>query len=199
MKSSDKQKRSMAMETRVTGPVSTKEFVAVMWLEAIQNIPLIVGGIGGAWFWGRNWLAVAALIVVGSILSALSMIPTEGKIFEGHRESARAIVANIFTFSILIAVFLAYLHAGWSSWRTDVVAGLIAGAALGAAQDVAAGERIGVVRLLALGVSCLVSLIIIRYAIGAWSPLVSIVVVTVWFTLAMGGYKLWRRRVPPPR
>jgi hypothetical protein len=183
------------MQTRVT----LKEFFAVMYWEAIQNIPLIVGAIGGFWFWDRNWLAAAACIVGGSILSALSMIPTEGKIFEGHRESLRAIVANIFTFSILLAVFVAYLHADWSSWRTDIVAGLIAGAALGVTQDLAAQERIGVVRLFALGVSCLVSLMIIRFAVGTWSPWVSIVVVTVWFTLAMGGYKLWRRRVPPPQ
>jgi len=187
------------METPVTEPVRIKEFLAVMYWEAIQNIPLIVGGIGGIWFWDRNWLAAAACIVGGSLLSALSMIPTEGKIFEGHRESLRAIVVNISVFSILIALFVAYLHADWSSWRTDIVAGLIAGAALGTAQDIAAQERIGVVRLFALGVSCLVSLIIIRFAVDTWSPWVSILVVTVWFTLAMGGYKLWRRRVPPPQ
>jgi hypothetical protein len=26
-----------------------------------------------------------------------------------------------------------------------------------------------------------------------WPPLVGIVVVTVWFTLVMGAYKLWRK------
>jgi uncharacterized membrane protein (UPF0136 family) len=182
------------MQTRVT----TKEFLAVMYLEAVQNIPLIAGFLAGAWFWHRNALLAAACILVGSILSALSMIPTEGKIFEGHRESVAAIMANIVTFSLLMVVFIAYLEANWSSWWTDIVAGLVAGVALGTAQDLAAKERIGLIRVLALGVSCLVSFLIIRWAVETWAPLVSFVVVTLWFTLAMGGYKLWRRRYPPP-
>jgi hypothetical protein len=118
------------MQTRVT----TKEFLAVMYLEAVQNIPLIAGFLAGAWFWHRNALLAAACILVGSILSALSMIPTEGKIFEGHRESVAAIMANIVTFSLLMVVFIAYLEANWSSWWTDIVAGLVAGVALGTAR-----------------------------------------------------------------
>jgi hypothetical protein len=179
--------------------LSAKEFGAVMFLEAVQNIPLIGGFVAAYSFWQRSWLLVAVSILAGSILSALSMIPTEGRIFGGHRESARAIVANVAIFSVLMFAFTAYMQANWSSYWTDLVGGLIAGAALGMGQDLAARERIGVVRILALGISCLVSLLVIRFAVTAWPPLVSFAVVTVWFTLAMGGYKLWRRRVPPPK
>ena len=105
--------------------ITAKEVFAVMCCEAIQNIPLIAGGIGAFWFWHRNWLTAASCVVSGSVLSALSMIPTESRIFEGHRESLRAIVANIFTFCVLMIVFVAYLHAGWSSWWTDIIAGLM--------------------------------------------------------------------------
>jgi hypothetical protein len=178
------------MQTRVT----TKEFFAVMWWEVIQNIPLLAGLIGGLWFWQRNWLATTAFIMGGSLLSALSMIPTEHRIFEGHRESTRAIVANVLTFSVLMFVTIAYLKASWSSWQTDIIAGLIAGAALGTVQGLAGKGRVVVVRVLSLGVSCLVSLIVVRLTVNTWSPLVSFVIVTVWFTLAMGIYKLWRRR-----
>jgi hypothetical protein len=177
--------------------VPVKEGFVVMFLETIQNIPLVAGFLAGAWFWRQNTLLVGVCVLGGSVLSALSMIPTESKIFEGHRESASAIVANIVTFSVLMVVFIAYLNAGWSSWWTDIVAGLVAGAVLGTAQDLAAKERIGLIRILILGVSCLVSFLIIRSAIKTWSPLVSFMIVTVWFTLTMGGYKLWRRWYPP--
>jgi hypothetical protein len=109
----------------------------------------------------------------------------------------RAIVGNVLIFSVLMGLYAAYLKASWSSWWTDVIAGLVAGAALGAGQDLAAKERsIGVVRVFALGISCLVTLLIFRFSIEAWPPLISFLVVTVWFTLAMGGYKLWRKRHP---
>jgi hypothetical protein len=177
--------------------LTAREFLLVMWWEAVQNIPLIAGVVAAYWFWEQSWLITAACIVTGSVLSALSMIPTEGRIFEGHRESVGAIIGNICTFSVLMTVYEVYLKAPWSSWWTDIIAGIVAGAALGMAQDLAAKEkRIGVVRILALGISCLVSLLIIRFAIETWPALVSFAVVTTWFTLAMGGYKLWRKRHP---
>lgn len=185
----------MATQTRI----SASEFFWVMFLEAIQNIPLIGGFVAAFSFWRRGLLVAIACIIAGSVLSALSMIPTERRIFEGHRESMRAIIANAAVFSVLMFVSIAYMQAGWSNWWTDIIGGLVVGAALGTAQDVAARERVGVARNVALGMSCLVSLLVLRFAVETWPPLVSFAVVTVWFTLAMGGYKLWRRRVPPPK
>lgn len=179
--------------------LNLKEVGVVMFLEAVQNIPLIGGFVAAYSFWQQSWLFVAVSILTGSILSTLSMIPTEGRIFSGHRESARAIITNMVIFSVLMFAFTAYMQASWSSYWTDLIGGLIAGAALGMGQDLAAKEHIGVVRILALGISCLVSLLVIRLAITACPPLVSFATVTAWFTLAMGGYKLWRRRVPPPK
>jgi hypothetical protein len=164
-----------------------------MFLEAVQNFPLIAGFMGGLSLWNRSlWLAFTCM-VAGSVLSALSMIPTEKRIFEGHRESARAVITNVGVFSILMFGFGAYVRAGWSNWHTDVVGGLIAGAMLGAAQDLAAGEPVGFARMSALGLSCAISLLVIRWVLQMWPPLVGIVVVTVWFTLVMGAYKLWRK------
>ncbi len=182
----------MTTQTKVTA----KEFLVVMFLEAIQNVPLVAGMFGGIWLWDQNLAAAVVSMVAGSVLSALSMIPTEGRIFEGHHESARAILGNIATFSILMFVFTAYIKASWSSYWTDIVGGLVAATALGTAQDLAAGERIGIARILALGLSCIVSLLIIRFTSQAWSPLAGAAIVTAWFTLAMGIYKLWRKRHP---
>jgi hypothetical protein len=177
--------------------LTAREFLLVIWWEAIQNIPLIAGVIAAYWFWGQSVLLTALCIITGSVLSALSMIPTEGRIFEGHRESVRAIMGNVLIFSVLMTLYTAYLRASWSSWWTDITAGLVAGAALGAGQDLVAKEKsIGVVRVFALGMSCLVTMLVFRFSIEAWPPLVSFLVVTVWFTLAMGGYKLWRKRHP---
>lgn len=179
--------------------LTIKEFGSVMFLEAVQNVPLIGGFVAAYAFWLRSGWLVAVSILAGSVLSALSMFPTEGRIFSGHRESTRAFVANVAIFSLLMLAFTAYMRAHWSNYWTDLVGGLVAGAALGTGQDMAARERIGVVRILALGVSCMVSLLVVRFTITTWHPLVCFVIVTLWFTLAMGGYKLWRRRVPPPK
>jgi hypothetical protein len=153
---------------------------------------------GGLSLWNKSlWLSVTCM-VAGSVLSALSMVPTERRIFEGHRESARAVIANVGVFSVLMFGFGAYVRAGWSNWRTDAVGGLVAGAMLGAAQDLAAGEPVGFARVLALGLSCVVSLLVIRWVLQVWPLLVGILAVTIWFTLMMGAYKLWRKACGSP-
>lgn len=174
--------------------VREREILVVMALGATQNTPLIAGFIVGFSFWQENLLIAVASMLVGSLLSALSMIPTESRIFEGHQESEPAVLANIVTFTSLMLLAAFYIHADWSNWRTDLVGGFIISAILGTAQDLIAKEPVSVTRILALGISSVVSLLIIRLALESWSPLVSVILVTTWFTLVMGVYKLWRKR-----
>lgn len=127
-------------------------------------------------------------MVVSSVTASLVIRATEPKIFTGNREAVQAVIANVVIFPVLMLVFVAYLAAGWSSWWTDSAAGLSAAIVLAAAQDPATKKRFNIVRSLALGLSCSVSLILIRLLIRT-PALISIIIVTVWFTLVMGIYK----------
>ena len=167
-------------------------FLVLLFWEVLQNFPLIAGFIVSFQFWQQGKLAIAiACMVISSVVASLVIRVTEPKIFAGNRESVRAVIANVVIFSVLIFVFVAYLAASWSSWWTDVAAGLVAAIALVAVQDPAPKKRFNIVRSLALGLSCSVSLILIRLSIET-SALISIVAVTVWFTLVMGAYKQLR-------
>jgi hypothetical protein len=129
-------------------------------------------------------------MVVSSVVAALVISATEGRIFAGHQESIRATVANVAVFSVLMAVSAVYLSAAWSGWWTDVAGGLVGGLVLAMVQDRAADERFGVARSLALGLSCGGSMIVIRIVGGVWAA----VIVTLWFTCVMGTYKqLWQK------
>lgn len=168
------------------------KFFWLLFWELAQNLPLVAGFIVAFQFWqGGEWVPAIVCMVTGSVAAALIIRATEPKIFEGHRESVPAVIANILTFPVLMLVLAAYLSAGWSSWWTDVAGGLILAIVLAVVQDRAARERFGIVRSLALGLSCSVSVIFIRLLLEA-SSLISIVVVAVWFTLVMGAYKQWR-------
>lgn len=167
----------------------------LLWLfiwEAAQNIPLVIGFIVGFQFWQQGqWLAAVACMLVGGVAAALIIWITEPKIFEGHHESMQVVIANSLTFPALMLLLVVYLSTGWSSWLTDIASGLILAVILAAAQEVAAGERFGVVRCLALGLSCSISVILIRLLLET-STLTAILVVTLWFTLVMGVYKQLR-------
>jgi len=165
----------------------TKEVLALMWWELVQNVPLIFGFVLAFSLWEENLLVALACMVVSSLIAAVAIAATEGKIFPGHHETWRAFIANWTTFSVLMALFAAYLSANWSSVWTDLVGGLLAGMALALMQDRAAREDFGWVRSLALGLSCAGSAIVIRLIGGVWAA----IIVVTWFTLVMGAYKQW--------
>lgn len=163
------------------------EFLILLWWELVQNVSLIFGFVGGLALLEQNPPAAVLCIVASSVVAALLIAATEGKIFLGHRESLGAIIANVAVFSVGMLIVAAYLSASWSSWLTDIIGGVVAGITLAVVQDWAAQERFGVVRSLSLGLSCSISMIFIRLVGGMWAA----VIVVVWFTLVMGAYKQW--------
>ncbi len=166
------------------------EVLSVMWWELVQNVPLVFGFVLAFSFWQRNLLAALGCMIVSSIIAALFIAATEGKIFEGHRDTIRAVIANAIIFSLLMVVTALYLSAGWSSWATDIACGFVVTLVLAVVQDWAAEDRFGFVRSLYLGVSGAVSLIVIRLVGGIWGAVIAV----VWFTLVMGAYKQWWRK-----
>ncbi|HSJ55064.1 MAG TPA: hypothetical protein VLC52_15085 [Anaerolineae bacterium] len=165
----------------------------MLW-ELAQNVPLIAGFLVSFRFWEQGqWPAALGCMLLGSALAALVIAITEPLIFPGHKETPRAMAGNVVAFSGLMVAGSLYLSAGWSSWWTDLVAGLAVAVALALAQEAAARERFGLVRSLWLGASCSVSLLLIRFLQGG-SVLVQFLAVVAWFTLVMGVYKEIRIR-----
>ncbi len=168
------------------------KFLSLLFWEFLQNLPLIAGFIAAFQLWQQGRLAIAIVcMVASSSAGALVIRVTESKIFAGNRESVRGSITNIVIFTVLMLALAAYLAAGWSSWWTDIAAGLIGAIVLAAVQGRVPQERLNVFRGLTLGLSGSVSLILVRSLIKT-SALTSIVAATAWFTLVMGAYKQLR-------
>lgn len=180
------------------GRRALRKFLWLMFLELVQNVPLVVGFILAFRFWQKEmWVPAVVSMIAGGIVAALVIWVTEPMIFEGHRETLHQVIGNSLTFPVLTIVMILYLSARWTRWWTDIVGGLIIALALAVAQEWAAKERFGFVRSLWLGLSCSMSLIFIRLLLPI-SALLTIVVVSVWFTLVMGLYKHWRLQAAVP-
>jgi len=165
----------------------------MLW-ELAQNVPLIAGFLVSFHFWKQGqWSAALGCMLLGSALASLVIAITEPLIFPGHKETVRAMAGNVVAFSGLMVAGSLYLSAGWSSWWTDLVAGLAVAVALALAQEAAARERFGFTRSLWLGASCSVSLLLIRFLKDAPLP-TQFLAVVAWFTLVMGVYKEIRIR-----
>jgi hypothetical protein len=166
------------------GPV--KFLKAIFW-EFVQNLPLIAGFIVALALWQQSkWGAAVACMVAGSVIGSLVIRLTESKIVESHREPLRVTIANIAVMAVLTFVLVAYLSVHWSSWKTDLLFGAVAGLGVAVAQDLAAGEPIGIRHCVALGFSGLVVLIGIRVLAATLPILASILIVTTVATLIIG-------------
>jgi hypothetical protein len=166
-----------------------RRFWWLMFLELVQNVPLLAGFIIAFQFWQRKeWALALACMAAGSVIAALVIWLTEPQIFEGHRETMRAVIGNVLTFFVLMIVLAFYLSASWSSWWTDIIVGVLLAVALAVAQEFAAKEQFGVVRAIWLAVSGAGTLLLLRLFLDR-SLWVSILVVSIWFTLVMGLYK----------
>jgi hypothetical protein len=160
-----------------------------MFLELVQNVPLLAGFVIALQFWRQGeWLIALVFMAAGSVIAALVIWLTEPQIFEGHRESPQVVVGNMLTFFVLMVVLAFYLSASWSSWWTDILVGVALAIALAVVQELAAGERFGVVRAIWLGVSGAGTLLLFRLFLGQ-SVWIGILTVCIWFTLVMGLYK----------
>lgn len=160
-----------------------------MVYEAAQNLPLIGGCLLGIQLWqDGQWLLALISMAIGSLLAALVIWITEPLIFRGHRETGRQVAGNVVTFLVLMFVCTLYFTARWSSGWTDLVAGLLLAVGLAIGQETAARERFGYIRAIWLGVSCIGSLLAMRWSMirSLW---IGFVIVNLWFTIVMGLYK----------
>lgn len=170
----------------------------LLW-EYLQNLPLAAGFFLGLDLWqaGRPWLAVACALG-GSAAGALVIWATESRIVAGHREPLRVLLANVAVLATLMGVFMVYLSASWSRWQTDLVFGMLGGAALGLAQDLAAGSRVGWGHVLAFALSLPLGLVLVRVLAAGLPVWANAVLVTAVITVVIGvvDYGLFREGGP---
>jgi uncharacterized membrane protein len=172
---------------------------AIVW-ELVQNLPLIAGFVLSLHLWQRDKLAWALVcMIAGSALGSLAIWATEAQIVPGHHEPLRVVVTNVVMFAGLMVIVAAYLSTAWSRWWLDLVLGVIVGAVLGAAQDLAARSPIGLGHCMALGLSFALGLMGVRLLTTslplAWSILIITVVLTVAI-VAMDYGAIWSGKSP---
>jgi hypothetical protein len=119
--------------------VSEMPFINAIFWEFIQNAPVLVLFMATVWLWakGRRRDAVvcsAISAVVGSLL-----IRFTEPLISGYHEPWSVTLVNIVAFGGLQVLFAAYLgtESRWSSWKTDVLFGGLAGIGLALAQGIA--------------------------------------------------------------
>jgi hypothetical protein len=159
---------------------------AILW-EFVQNLPLIAGFIAALALWqqGDWWVAIICM-VAGSTVGALVIRFTESKIVKGRHEPWRVTVTNIVVMTVLTFVLVIYLSTHWSSWKTDLLFGALAGVGIAVAQDLAAGDRIGIRHCAALGLSAPLALIGVRVLSANLPVFVNIPIITTVATLIIG-------------
>jgi hypothetical protein len=159
---------------------------ALGW-EFVQNLPMVAGFLLALESARRGaWLAAAAWAVAGSAVAAMAIALTESRIVAGHREEPRVVLINGLVMLLAMGGGVAYLAAGWSGLGTDVVLGGLAGTLMGVLQDLAAGERVGVVHCVALALAGAGTLVAVRVLAMALPTPVNILLLTGAITLVVG-------------
>lgn len=162
---------------------SASDLGRTFFWEFVQNLPLIAGFLLALDLWQQaRPLPSLACMVAGSVTGSLVIWATEARIVAGHREPLRVIVTNMAGITFLMLVLAAYLSAGWSRWWTDLVAGLLGGIALGAAQDLAAGSSASLGHVTAFALSFSLGLVGVRMLSSVLPLGATILVVTTTVT-----------------
>jgi hypothetical protein len=173
--------------TLVNGQTERLRFLNALFWEFIQNLPIVAGFVTAlaSWQQERRWIGIAC-VVSGCVSGALVIRFTEAKIVKERQEAWRVTIMNIVVMSTLALILVIYLWADWSSWKTDLPLGMLAGIGVAMAQDLAAGDRIGVRHCIALGVAVPIALAGTRTLIAALPTLPGILAITVLGTLVIG-------------
>jgi hypothetical protein len=162
---------------------SPSDFGRVFFWEFVQNLPAIAGFLLALDLWQQaKPLPSLACMVASSVTGSLVIWATEARIVAGHREPPQVVVTNVAGITVLMLVLAAYLSAGWSKWWTDLVFGLFGGVALGVAQDLAAGSRVGWGHATAFALAFSLGLVGVRILSAALPLGASVLVVTAAVT-----------------
>ena len=164
----------------------TMRSIRILTWEFIQNLPLVTGLTLAQQFWQQErWGAAVASIVVSSIIGSLLIRFTEAKIITKRREPISVTITNIIVMSLLMLIVIAYLNASWSNWQVDLIVGVLVGALLSVAQNLAAKKRIGVKHMLAFVFAFPLALIVIRTLVDILPTAATILLITIIVTIVI--------------
>lgn len=145
---------------------------AFFW-ELVQNLPVVMAFVVTVWWWSQEKRGRAVLAcTAGGVAGALIIRYTETlKIGRPFMEAWSVTLVNAVGFSLF--TFLLALYTGsethWSSWKMDVLLGVLLGGGFALAQGLAAPDAplVGIVlHSVALAVAAAAVLVMIRRAKG---------------------------------
>jgi hypothetical protein len=154
----------------------------VFW-EFAQNLPIVTSFFAALQLWQQGQqVAAIACSGIGGVAGALNIRAVERR-FKGNAEPLRVTIANVLIMPLLMLAFVLYLSAGWSNWRTDLLAGTLAGVGLGAAQGLAIQGPIDVVRCAAFACAFPLTIVSTRVLVSAAPAPISVLASTTIVTL----------------
>ena len=176
----------MAGTTREPAGRKRLKLARIFFWEFVQNI-WPVSGFVVALELGRQgrWGLALGCIVTGGLAGAAAIYLTESRIVAGHREPIRVFITNAVVMVGLMITLGLYLSSDWSGWQIDLVAGMVTGVVLGAAQSRAAGEPIGIRHCAALAFSLPLVIMGIRFSVRVLPVLACILLITAFFTIVV--------------
>jgi hypothetical protein len=147
-------------------------FLRILLIETVQNIPLWMGFILSARLAERNAALGWGLLVAAMVGGAFAIAITEHLIAGGELQitsNPRDFLVNAVTFCAVGAIFMLYFTAGaaLTSYRTDIILGVLLGLTISTAQGVAAADPIGEILThgLALALAMVVTLTAVRFVL----------------------------------
>lgn len=132
-------------------------FLNVLFWEFVQNLPLILAFTASIWWWAHGERVKSfGAVATGAVVTALVIALTEAwKIGDpAYVEPLAVIAINVFSLIVFQILFTLYLgtEASWSSWRTDLLLGGLAGVAF-ASMQAAGAPGIRIVAVLVHGLA----------------------------------------------
>jgi len=111
----------------------------IVWTwESLENLPLLLGFVVAARLWQENLSAGILALVLGMGFGVFIARAVEPKLHkDGHQVRWRSTLINFVLFVGLAIPFIYYFCADtrWLNWKTDLLAGLVAGLLLTLVQS----------------------------------------------------------------
>lgn len=156
------------------------KLVRMFFWESIQNLPLVAGFLLSLKMWqqGKQGTAVGCA-VAGSIIGSAVIWATESRIVKEHRETMRAMVANILAIFLLMLLLTVYMSLQWGNLWSDLLVGLVGGIGLGVVQSLAVKSLVSVGHCTAFALSFALGLAGVRLLAAVFPVGVNILLITV--------------------
>ncbi|MBN1875954.1 MAG: hypothetical protein JXA33_17150 [Anaerolineae bacterium] len=167
----------------ITNQKNTIGFTQEVFWEFTQNIVLLTGFFVALHFWQKSQYVIAIVYILISGMGGAWNIRFIENRFKGHHESTTVTLTNSVMLPSLMFIFVAYLSASWSNWKTDCWIGMIGGLCLSVAQRLTIKAHLDSTRSIAFAIAFPLTLLSIRGLMLTSTVIINIFVSTILITL----------------